>query len=56
MGLTLFQVFKGNTTQAAELAVLYDFEPPIGLNITRSNDTTNKFKSYYGNKMKCDRW
>ena len=47
--------FKGNTTQVAELAVLYEFEPPIRINITTSNHTTiNRFRSYQGNKMKCD--
>ena len=44
--------FKGNTTQVAGLAVLYDFEPPIRINISRSNHTTNRFRSYQGNTMK----
>ena len=41
---------KGNTTQVAELAVLYDLEPPIRINIIRNNHTTNRFRSYQGDK------
>ena len=41
-------------TQVAELAALYDFEPPMLIDITRSNHTTIKVRSYSGNKMKCD--
>ena len=43
-----------DTTQLANLTVIYDFEPPIRINMTRSNHTTNRFRMYQGDKMKCD--
>ena len=48
--------FKGNTTQVAELAILYDFEPPIRINIIRSNYATYRFRSFQGNTINCDLW
>ena len=59
MGRILFlsQLIKGNTTQVAELAVFYDLEPPIRINITRSKQTTEltryrgEKKIAYGAKM-----
>ena len=54
--ITHTYISKGNTTQVADLAVLYEFEPPIRIDITGSNHTTNIFRSYQGNKMNCDLW
>ena len=48
--------FKGNTTQVAELAISYDFEPPIRINIIRSSHTTNRFRIFQGNRFDCDLW
>ena len=52
--LEICSLFKGNTSQIAELAVLNYYEPQMRIDITSSNDTTNRFRSYMRNIMKCD--
>ena len=47
---------KGNTTTVAELAVLYDFETLMRIEINTSKHTTYRFRSYQGNKIKYDLW